>query len=135
VSLRSLVPLERLEVVGRGGVAATIPLERGGTRADATISLPADGSGWYTLRAWSSSAEEPVLDIYPFATTSPIYVTVDGKPVRSKEDARYFEAWIDRVRAAAAAHTGWNDAAEKDGVLGRLDAAKAVFVRLESEAR
>jgi TolB protein len=135
VSLRSLVPLEKLEVVGRGGVAATIPLEGGGTRADATISLPADRSGWYTLRAWSSSAVEPVLDIYPFATTSPIYVTVDGKPVRSAEDARYFEAWIDRVRAAAAAHAGWNDSAEKDGVLGRLDTAKAVFVRLESEAR
>jgi hypothetical protein len=134
VSLRSLVPVEKLEVVGRGGVAATIPLERGGTRADATISLPAERSGWYTLRAWSPSAAEPVLDIYPFATTSPIYVTVDGKPVRSAEDARYFEAWIDRVRAAAAAHAGWNDAAEKDGVLGRLDAAKAEFVRRESEA-
>jgi TolB protein len=135
VSLRSLVPLERLEVVGRGGIAATIPLEGGGTRADATIPLPADRSGWYTLRAWSSSSVEPVLDIYPFATTSPIYVTVDGKPVRSAQDARYFEAWIDRVRAAAAAHPGWNDSAEKDGVLGRLDAAKAVFVRRESEAR
>jgi len=134
VSLRSLVPVEKLEVVGRGGVAATIPLERGGTRADATISLPAERSGWYTLRAWSPSAVEPVLDIYPFATTSPIYVTVDGKPVRSAEDARYFEAWIDRVRAAAAAHAGWNDSAEKDGVLGRLDAAKAEFVRRESEA-
>ena len=135
VSLRSIVPLEKLEVVGRGGVAATIPLERGGTRADATISLPADRSGWYTLRAWSSSSAEPVLDIYPFATTSPIYVTVGGKPVRSASDARYFEAWIDRVRAAAAAHTGWNDAAEKNGVLGRLDAARAEFVRRESEAR
>jgi dipeptidyl aminopeptidase/acylaminoacyl peptidase len=135
VSLRSIVPVERLEVVGRGGVAATIPLERGGTRADATISLPADRSGWYTLRAWSASSAEPVLDIYPFATTSPIYVVVDGKSVRSAEDARYFEAWIDRVRAAAAAHAGWNDSAEKDGVLGRLDAARAVFVRIESEAR
>jgi len=135
VSLRSLVPVEKLEVVGRGGVAATIPLERGGTRADATISLPADRSGWYTLRAWSPSAAEPVLDIYPFATTSPIYVTVGGRPVRSAENARYFEAWIDRVRAAAAAHGGWNDSTEKDGVLGRLDAAKAEFVRRESEAR
>jgi len=135
VSLRSIVPLEKLEVVGRGGVAAMIPLERGGTRADATISLPADRSGWYTLRAWSSSSAEPVLDIYPFATTSPIYVTVGGKPVRSASDARYFEAWIDRVRAAAAAHAGWNDAAEKNGVLARLDAARAEFVRRESEAR
>ncbi len=135
VSLRSIAPLEKLEIVGNGRVVATIPLSGGGTRADAKIPLAVEASGWYTLRAWSSSAVEPVLDIYPFATTSPIYVIVDGKPIRSAEDARYFEAWIDRVAAAASAHPGWNDAREKAEVLGRLDAARAVFVRLASEAR
>ncbi len=135
VSLRSIAPLEKLEIVGNGRVVATVPLSGGGTRADAKIPLSVETSGWYTLRAWSSAAVEPVLDIYPFATTSPIYVIVDGKPIRSAEDARYFEAWIDRVAAAASAHPGWNDPREKADVLGRLDAARAVFVRLASEAR
>ncbi len=130
VSLRSIVPVEKLEIVSNGAVVATIPLEAGGTRADAIVPLTAAASGWYTLRAWSSHAAEPVLDIYPFATTSPIYVTVGGKPIRSGADARYFVAWIARLEAAAAAHPGWNDAKEKSEVLARLSAAKATFQKL-----
>jgi hypothetical protein len=55
--------------------------------------------------------------------------------VRSAGAARYFEAWIDRVRSAAAAHGGWNDEKEKGEVLERLDRAKAVFVEREAPAR
>jgi dipeptidyl aminopeptidase/acylaminoacyl peptidase len=127
VSLRSIVPVEKLEIVSNGVVVATVPLEAGGTRADATISLPVTKSGWYTLRARSANAVEPILDIYPFATTSPIYVVVGGAPIRNAEDAKYFVAWIGRLEAAAAAHGGWNDEKEKAEVLGRLAAAKAVF--------
>ncbi len=136
VSLRSIVPVERLEIVANGVVLVPIPLTAGGTRADATIPLPVTRSGWFTLRAWSSRGTHPVLDLYPWATTSPIYVTVAGKPVRSIEDARYFVRWIERLEAAAAAHPGWNTDAEKTEVLGRLARAKAVFQRrLEESGR
>jgi len=136
VRMRSIVPIEKLEIVGSGGkVVAAVPLEKGGTSADASVSLAARESGWYVLRAWSASAAEPVLDIYPYATTSPIYVTVAGRPVRRAAAARYFEAWIDRVRGAAAAHGGWNDEREKAEVMDRLDRARAEFVRREAEAR
>ena len=76
-----------------------------------------------------------MLDIYPYATTSAVYVTVAGRPVRRAAAARYFEAWIDRVRAAAAVHSGWNDEREKAEVMDRLDRARAEFVRREGEAR
>jgi len=127
VSLRSVVPLEKLEIVSNGAVVATVPLDASGARADATVPLEVSKSGWYTLRAWSTHAAEPVLDIYPFATTSPIYVTVGGRPVRSAADARYFTAWVERLEKAAATHAGWNDEKEKSEVLGRLAAAKAEF--------
>ena len=35
------------------------------------------------LRAYSDHAEEPIMDIYPYGTTSPIYVTVAGEKPRS----------------------------------------------------
>jgi len=127
VSFRSMVPVEHLEIVANGIVLAPIPLADGGTRAEAVIPLPVTRSGWLTVRAWSASATHPVLDIYPFATTSPIYVTVASRPVRNVDDARYFVRWIERLEAAAAAHAGWNDAAEKAEVLGRLERAKEVF--------
>jgi hypothetical protein len=78
-------------------------------------------------RAFSDRSRHPVLDFYPFGTTSPIYVAVGGAPVRSARDASYFLGWIDRVRAAAEAHRGWNTAAEKDAVLAQLAEARAVF--------
>jgi hypothetical protein len=135
VRMRSIVPVERLEIVGSGGAVTAVPLSADRRSAEASVSLPATESGWYVLRAGSAGAAEPVLDIYPYGTTSPVYVTVAGRPVRRAGAARYFAAWIDRVRAAAEAHGGWNDAREKAEVLGRLDEAKAVFLRRESEAR
>jgi hypothetical protein len=133
VSLRSLVPVERLEIVVNGVVVAPIPLTEGGTRADALVPLPVTRSGWFIVRAWSSKATAPVLDLYPYATTSPIYVTVGGRPVRSAESARWFVRWIERLEAAAGAHTGWNDAAEKSEVLRRLAEAKQVYQRRAEE--
>jgi hypothetical protein len=133
VRLRSIVPVDHLQVVGNGGVLAEVPLEAGGTSADATVPLTVDRSGWYTLRAFSLTSRAPILDIYPFATTSPIYVTVGGAPARSPEDARYFLAWLDRVREAAAAHPDWNTREEREEVLDRLARARAVF--LERVAR
>ena len=134
VSLRSFVPVERLEIVADGAVVARIPTSPDGTRADATVPLPVTRSGWFTLRAWSSKADPAVLDIYPFATTSPVYVIVDGRPIRSAEDARWFVQWIERLEQAAAAHTGWNTEAEKKIVQGHLAEAKAVFLRRVEEA-
>jgi len=116
VSFRSIVPVEHLEIVANGIVLAPIPLAEGGTRA-----------GWLTLRAWSRTPTHPVLDVYPFATTSPIYVTVGGRPVRNAEAAGYFVRWIERLEAAASSHTGWNDATEKSEVLGRFSQAKKIF--------
>jgi len=134
VSLRSIVPVDRLEIVANGVVVAPIPMDAGGTSADATVPLPVTRSGWFTLRAWTAKATAPVLDIYPWATTSPVYVTVGGQLVRSVEDSRWFVSWIERLEAAARTHKEWNDAAEIDGVLGRLAEAKKVFLRRAEEA-
>jgi hypothetical protein len=135
VSLRSFVAVERLEVVNNGRVVATVPLSGDRTSATAELRIPATESGWYALRAWSERAAHPVLDIYPFATTSPVYVTVGGAPVRSAADAEFFVAWIDRLDAAARGHAGWNDDAERREVLALLARARAEFVRRAVEQR
>jgi len=128
VGLRSIVPVDRLEVVGNGRVVGSIALGADRTAAEATIMLPAvERSGWYTLRAYGDRARHPVLDIYPFATTSPVYVTLGGEPARSGSDAVYFLAWMDRLLEAARAHDGWNGPEERDGVVGMLAQARAVW--------
>jgi hypothetical protein len=68
-----------------------------------------------------------VRDDLPFATTSPIYVTVGGEPTRSSDDADYFVAWIDRLIEMARAHAGYNTEAEKSMVLRLLTDARAIY--------
>jgi TolB protein len=129
VTLRSVVPLDHLQVIGNGEVVAEVPLTGDRTRAEATVTLPAEASGWYVLRAWSERPRLPVLDLYPFASTSPVYVQIGDQPVRSPRDAAWFVRWVDRVIAAAGAHTGWNTPAERETTLAQLARARAEYVR------
>ncbi len=76
-------------------------------------------------------AEHPVLDAYPYATTSPIYVTVAGSAPKPTEDATYFIAWIDRMIEDASANRNWNTQAERKSVLELLEQARVVYVGLQ----
>lgn len=127
VGLRSNTPVDHLELVGNGKVVATIPLRGERTAANDTISIPVSTSGWYVLRAYGDRATMPVLDLYPFASTSPIYVSIGGQPVRSADDAGFFVQWIGRLEGTARASTAWNTAEEQRAVLRTLAEARAVF--------
>jgi len=54
-----------------------------------------------------------LLDLYSYATTSPIYIVVADSSLIPKENAAHFESWIDRMIAAAKGFQGWNNAAFK----------------------
>lgn len=125
--LRSIVPVDHLEIVCNGKVARTLELKGGRDSGDFSGTLPIEKSGWCVLRAWSEKAEHPVLDSYPYATTSPVYVTVEGAPISSPEDAAYFVKWIDRVMEAVRQHKGWNSEAEKEAVMKGLAEARAEY--------
>ncbi len=129
VTLRSNTPVDHFELIGNGKVVASIPLTGDRTRADTLLRIPVDQSSWFVLRAYSDRPRLPVLDLYPFASTSPFYVTVGGSPIRSVEDARYFVTWIDRVREEVEKHGGWNADAERSLVLARIATAREVFER------
>ena len=126
--LQSYVPVERFELVSGGRVVAAfgVGADSMGAAVDTTIAV--SESAWYTVRAWSRAARHPVLDsYYPFATTSPIYVTVGGAPIRSPADAAYFLKWTNRLDSLARADTDWNTVWERDEVLGQIARARAVF--------
>jgi hypothetical protein len=100
-SLRSIVPLDHLQIICNGRLAKDLTLSADRKSADVEDTLPAQ-TGWCVLRAWNEKATYPVLDLYPYATTSPVYVSVEGlKPPSANEEAAYFMAWIDRMVSAA----------------------------------
>ena len=129
--LRSIVPIDHLEVICNGRVVRDLKLSGDRETADVDGAIPISQSGWCLLRAWSDKAEYPVLDAYPYATTSPIYVTVAGSVAKPSEDAAYFVAWIDRMIQDAKSNRDWTAEAEKASVLDLLNRAREVYVDLE----
>ena len=129
-ALRSIVPLDHLEVVCNGQVAQALTMNSARDAAEVTGSVPMKESGWCLLRASTDKAEYPILDNYVYATTSPVYITIGNKKPHSPEDAKYFAAWIDRVIEATSNYPDWNSFNEKKLVLHRLVDTKALFEKM-----
>ena len=128
--IHSIVPIDHLQIVCNGKLARELIRDGGWTSAHVDGSVPIDTSGWCVLRAFSDKAEYPILDLYPYATTSPIYVNVPGAPLHSPTDAAYFVTWMDRLIAAAQSNGLWNTEAEKQAVLALFDEAKKKYKAL-----
>ena len=131
VRLRSIVPVDHLDLICNGRVVKSFAPRAGLDHGDFNGNLPLKDSGWCVVRASSDAARYPVLDNYVYATTSPIYVSIEGRPQKSPSDARYFAAWIDRMMESTSAYPDWNSAAEKQLIMQRLADAKARFVAME----
>jgi TolB protein len=125
--MRSIVPLDHLDVICNGQVVRELKLTGKRESADEEGKLPVSSTGWCLLRASSDKAEYPVLDLYPYATTSPVYIKVEGDKPHPREDASYFIAWIDQLTTAAQANKDWNTEIEKTTVLDQLARARKVY--------
>jgi TolB protein len=133
VRLRSNVPVDHLELVQNGRVVEDVPLAADRRSATARVRVPVDRSGWLLVRARGDKPAYPTLDAFPYATTSPVYLTVAGRPARSARDARYFMRWIDRMRASVEAHEDWNSDTERRETLEMLARAHAEYERRSRE--
>jgi TolB protein len=125
VALRSPVPVDHLELVSNGEVVQRFDLTGDRTRLDASGEITLPHGGWLLLRAWNDDADAKVLDLYPYATTNPVWL--QGTAPDAHADAAYFVAWLDRVIEAASARDDYNDATEKDSTLAYLREAQAKF--------
>jgi len=76
--LRSIVPIDKVELVQNGVVMRTIQPADGAVSADFDGRVEFNESGWLLLRAWSADPHPYIPDMYPYATATPIYVRVDG---------------------------------------------------------
>jgi TolB protein len=129
--LRSFVPLNHLELICNGKVVRELKLDPDRQSADIEDTVTGLQAGWCLLRASNDQPTYPLLDLYPYATNSPIYISVANSLPVQKEDAAYFESWIDRMISAAKAFQDWNNVEEKSAVLQQLTEARAVYEHLK----
>lgn len=125
VSLRSPIAVDHLELVSNGNVVKRFDLTGDRTHFDAQGELELAHGGWLLLRAWNDGADPRLLDLYPYATTNPVWL--DGPAPDAGADAAYFIAWIDRMIEAASARDDWNDAGEQEATLAYLREAQSKF--------
>jgi len=125
-AMRSLAPLDHVEVLYNGRVVARHG-KKDATTAELSGAIPVTESGWILLRAWNDDPDALIFDIYPYASTSPIYVSIGGRPATSPKDAEYYLRWIDRIIASADARKDYNDAQEKKDTMDYLRAGRAVY--------
>ncbi|MBW8310547.1 MAG: CehA/McbA family metallohydrolase [Rhizobium sp.] len=130
LALRSPVPVQHLELVHNGRVVKAFDLKGDRRTLDAEGELEL-GDGWLLLRAWNEQADPGVLDLYPYATTNPVWIGSGRASENVRGDAAYFVAWLDRVIAnARAREPDFNDAGEFGATLDYLRAARARYAAL-----
>ena len=99
--VQSASPLSSLELIVDGNVVRSEPGpaklgERGIVIKQLVADIALERSGWVALRARGPESRH-VFDGPAWAHTSPVFVTVAGKPIASKKDAAFFVEWIDRL--------------------------------------
>ncbi len=124
IALRSPVAVDHLDLVQNGKVVKSFPLSGDRRKFDSAGELQVDLGGWLLLRAWNDGADPQVLDIYPYATTSPVYVEMPGGPPPAPADATYFAAWLDRVIATAESRADYRNVEERQATLDYLRTAR-----------
>jgi hypothetical protein len=129
ISMRSPVPIDHLELIQNGTVLRTFSLTGDRRAFDEEGSVSIQAGGWVLLRAYNDGADPGVLDLYPYATTSPIYLDLPGGPASAREDAAYFAAWMDRVLSAAAERDDYNTDRERRATLAYLQRARDYYRR------
>lgn len=114
IDAESITPIRSIELLQNNKVIAMLEPKGSQLRARLVKTVSVDRSGWFAVRVKAAYARHPIRRPYPFAATMPVWVTVGGQPVRSREDAGYFVAWIDKTLQRAMAQQAWNNEEERD---------------------
>ena len=135
IALRSPVAIDHLELVHNGNVVESLRLKGDRRSLDAAGTVQLNRGGWVLLRAWNERADPVVLDIYPYATTSPIYIESPDRPPAAAQDAAYFVEWLDRTLADVQAREDFNNDRERNATLDYVTDARNRYVELERSAK
>lgn len=89
----SATPISRIDILHQGRVLKQIDVDPA-TDIRRTEKITVPGSGWLAVRCLGRSENPNLSPAFAFAHTSPFYVLVDGRPICSPEDARYFHDYF-----------------------------------------
>jgi hypothetical protein len=125
--VRSLQPVEWLEIVAGGRVVARLENPQGERQLELTVVVPIEQGTWIAARA-HGGARVAGQNGPQQAHTSPIYVEVDGRPTRSRADAEVLAGWCDDAIDWAKTRALFHSEAQRREVVALFEQAKQVYV-------
>jgi hypothetical protein len=132
--LQSIRSIDCLELICNGQVIDRTDLSGKDWSSDHQVSVvtkfAAKRSGWVAARAIFRASDGRLRQ----AHTSPIYVTVNGKPTASKADAEFMMRWIDRLVEVARQPDRYQTVAQRADVLAIYREAKDVYEEIARRA-
>jgi hypothetical protein len=156
-SAESQLRYDRLELVCNGRVVAAESPTGSRHRAEISLEYPMTESSWIAARAVEDlggyraenfdfttvhATQGPDLGNYygtrrpetVFAHSSPVYVSLDQKPIRNWEDALYYVRYMDQSIAWLSEEGNFASRSDKQATLEAFQQGRAIFERRAREA-
>ena len=132
---RSLRPFERLEIVVNGKVAASVPAQDQGRRAEISLDYPADQSLWIAARCMGGSPEEISIWTHPlFAHANPVYIDYTGRGLAEPESGCYLLDFLKPLEQWAREEAWFENRQQKDQALATIRQGMDFYRRLCNRA-
>jgi hypothetical protein len=133
--VRTIDPLDRLEIIQDGKVIASAAAKPGEERVVLKAEVKVGGGSWLAARTISSGPKRMSQKIYfnpnpgvpVTAHTSPIWIDVAGSPRRSAEDASFFLTWVADGEAFVRDHARVANEAQRQEMLDLYARARAFY--------
>lgn len=127
----SIAPLERLDIIVNGKVAASAAArEPGRIVFEGTVDLPA--GGWIAART-SGPPSRYISDSYAFAQTTPVWVVRGGRPFVSADDARFLAEAVEAL-GARVERSRWHSEDERNRFMAAVDSAVNIYAGIAARA-
>ena len=126
VEAHSQVPMEKVEILFNSEVLQEIPLQDGyKLNHRGTIRVPS--SGWMAARIWGKPHPLVVNNPELFAHTTPVYLTVGGRPYADPEALEFFLERFREMRRTSLAGGSFESLHQQREVLGQLAEAEKIY--------
>jgi hypothetical protein len=129
----TLTPLDRVELIVNGRTVFSNTVENGKTTMEFKVPQVVRESSWIALRALGPRHRLITNDTMAFAHTSPVYVTVGGRPVRIADDVRFYREWVERLIARTEKSPRFATAERRHEVVALFQKALAWYRTVEKQ--
>jgi hypothetical protein len=129
-AVSSFVPFDVVELVANGRVVASAQPEGDRRTARLRVSHKLAESAWLAVRVRGPYHRLLPNDRFLYAHTSPVYCTVGGRKIGSREDGQFFVEWIDELIAMAEKQGRYQNEEQKQEVLALFRQGRAYYERV-----